>query len=534
MALVLVRLKLALLRAALARADIRGTVGFVFAGVLAAAFGVLGGFLLALLRFVNDDAATTATTAAFAIVLLIWTLGPVVTLGSDGTLPPERLASFPLTARQLMPGLLLASICGFGGLATVFTLAGAVVGLASGPVTLVVIALAAGAELAICVVASRLLGTLLSGAARTRRWRDVALLIGPLAGLAINLGGQVVARSAFPTGAGPSGSRAWDVTRLVLQVLPSGPPALAAGYARSGHLGRAFVALLSSAALVALGMFAWHRALVKTMTSGGVGSSDTARRQTSLFPWFARFLPRNRLGAVAARELRLSWRDPRQRAALFGGLFAPAILMLSLRTVSSTAPSIVLFAAAPAYFLGAGATNMFGYDGRAVTSNAAAPGDPAHDLWGKIVARAITSALVTAVALPVVVWRAGTAERAIDALALALATFAFSTGGAAVFSVRSPVAMPDSSTNVFSVGSAGQGLAAAGSALILMFVSAVLFVPIIVALVLADALGVRVAVDLLALAVGAASLAFGTRYASQHIRAHLPELIAAVGYAPST
>lgn len=526
MALVIVRLKLALLRGSLRKAKVQGLIGVVFALLLAIGVGATGGLLFATVRFASAPAATDLTIAAFAVVFFVWLLGPVVTAASDGTLPPERLAPFPLSARQLMPGLVLASGAGFGGLCTALVLAGAFVGLAPPTGLALVTALALVAQFVACVVFSRLLSTAISSAARRRRGRDLALVIGPLLALGLNLGLQVILRSTFD----PANPRSADLTlwrsiRPFLAALPSGPPALAAGLAREGNSLGALVALVASVVVSTAGVVVWHRVLVRTLTSAGGSASDRSRPARPLFPWFASWLPRNRVGAVAARELRLTWRDPRQRAALFGSIFAPVLLLFSLRTLSSVESGIVLLGIAPALFIAIGSANLWGYDGRAAWTDAIATGDRRDDVIGKVIARALVGGVLSVIAIAALALRVRSGARVGEALALGVGAFGLACGVAVVLAVRNPYPMPESTSNVFSSGSSGQGFGQASVALGLLFGSALVVIPVGALLSDLQSSTLRAAVAVLFMVFGVAVLGAGIESAGNHLRHRAPEVL---------
>lgn len=528
MAWVLVRLKLVLLRAGLRTAGIQGTLGAVFALVLALTIGGLGGGLFVAAQLLDARDATDATAGGFALLLIVWALGPIITAGAEGTLEPHRLSLFPLSARQLLPGLLLAALVGFGGVATVLILFGAVIGMAPASPLVVVTIAAAACQLLLCASMSRLLATAISGAARSRRWRDLALILGPLTALALNVGLQFVSRS-FQDGRGVSGrsSPVIDSARVFVRFLPSGPAALAMGSAREGRVLLALVSLAGAAILVVAVTALWGRTLRRVLTSapasGSLASGAAAR---PLIPAWAPFLPRGRVGAVAAKELRLTWRDPRQRVAAFSSVFAGAIPLISLRVLSIGSGRVVLLAAVPAFLFGASACNQYGFDGPAHWTNVAVGGRAGDDLLGKNIARTVIAVpLVVVVALALSVL-AGDGSYLPAALALAVGAFGITLGLGNLVSIVAPIALPDSPTNVFSSGNAGQGLAAGGPALAVLLVSAVLLVPLALPLALATGSLARAALSLLALVVGAGAWFLGWRSAAKRLVGREPELLA--------
>jgi ABC-2 type transport system permease protein len=528
---VLLRLKLRLLWAGLRTGGGRGAVGFVLALLWSLVAGVVIGGLFVLARTLDARPATDATAIAFAVVLLGWVLGPVVVAGSEGTLESDRLALFPLSRRQLMPGLLLAAVAGFGGLATVLILVGAVIGMAApSPLALVTVA-AAACHLLLCAGLSRLVTTAISGAVRTRRWRDVALFAGPLLGLSVNVAIQVLTRAAIPTEPGQPGHAAGLVRGIatVARFFPSAPAALAIGYARAGRIGLALLSLVAAAALVVGVVALWGRVLDRVLTSAGTrGGRLRGEARRPLIPRWLPFLPANRLGAVAAKELRLTWRDPRQRAALLAAMFIGFVPAFSLRVFTSTNPRLALAAALPAYALASTATNQYGYDGAAHWTNVAAGDDPAADLGGKNLARLVITAPFVALLAAVAVWRASSLAYLVPGVALAAGAFGMNLGFADIASVVAPLPMPDNPSNVFSAGNSGRGLAAVGPTLGVLFGGLVFSAPLLIVLLVTSSPAVLSLASMGCVLWGAGGWWLGFGYAVRRSLPRQPELLAAL------
>jgi len=467
-AFVLVRLKLALVAAGLRTAGIAGLLGMLLTVTSAVAMGGIGAVLFGLVRFASEQAAMEAAVAGFGVVLLVWALGPIVTATSDGTLDVDRLALLPLSAPQLMPGLLGSALAGFGGLATVLTFAGAFVGLAPLSPLAVVTALAVALELATCATCGRLLGTVISGAARNRRWRDVALFAGPMIAIGTNVLIQLALRRSAPSGgAGTVALEDNPIARALLvtaRLLPSGPAAMAAGFARAGRTLPAVAALIAGALVLFAALALWHAALERTLASSGSGTSARARRRggahrpRDLFPAAVAWaLPGNRVGAVAAKELRVMGRDPRQRMAAMSSVFIVVMAFFSMQDTMVGTPRGVLFAIVPAYAATLTGINLYGFDGTAHWLNVAAGDDVRSDILGKWLARLLTIVPVMVLVAWYLVARAGSAAYLAPGLALALAVVGTSFGLGSVVSVRLPFPMPTSRTNVFSSGNSGRG-----------------------------------------------------------------------------
>lgn len=530
---VLVRLKLTLLRAGLRSSGVRGILGAVFSLVISVVVGVLGGATFFALRFVdNGRAATDATAGAFALLLLVWVLGPIVAAGAEGTLEPDRLALFPLRPSELMPGLLLAALVGFGGLCTVLVLTGAIAGMApASPLALVTVA-AVVAELLLCASVSRCVSTAISGAVRSRRWRDVVLFVGPLVALSLNLTLQLVTRSVAPTdGSGrPHGSAALHAAGVVARLLPSGPAALAIGFARDGRLLAAFAALAGALALPVVFVALWGRVLTRVLTSASGGSGARASAgAASLVPRWLPLLPRTRVGAVAAKELRLTWRDPRQRAAVLSATFAGLVPAISFRVLSSGDAKVVLVAALPAYVLGANTTNLYGFDGQAHWANVAAGDDARSDLLGKSLARALVALPLFLVVLGGLAAKVGDVRYVAAAFGLAAAGFGTNLGLGTIASVISPLPLPDNAANVFSAGNTGRGLAAAGPSLAVLFGGLILLAPVLVPMLVVTGTARLAGLGEFGVVYGFVGWRLGLGLAVRHSQHRQPELLEALG-----
>jgi ABC-2 type transport system permease protein len=536
-ALVVVRLKLALLAAGMRSVGITGLLSTLFAIVLAVAFGGIGALLFALVRTLPDQPAMEAAVGGFALLLVLWTLGPVVTSTSDGTLDVDKLTLFPLAARQLMPGLLGGALVGFGGLATVLTLAGAFAGLAPLSPLALVTAVAVVLELAVCATCSRLVATTISGAVRTRRWRDVALFAGPAVALSLNLLFQIAFRTSVttPGDGGGAGVHTTPLVRALLlagRLLPSGPAAMAAGFARSGRVGPALGALVAGALVVFAGLALWHQVLERTLMSSSSSSSSSsaraARGDGDLFPALLRWLPPTRLGAVAAKEVRVMWRDPRQRVAQLTSLFIALFPLLSIRGLTVSSPAAVLFAAAPAYGLATTATTLYGFDGLAHWMNVAAGDDARSDLLGKWVARLVVFTPLVVVAATVLAVRAGSAAYVAPAIGLAAAAAGTGLGMGSVVSVRVPYPMPTSRSNVFATGGTGRGATAGIAALVVVAAQAMVLGPLVLGALLLDGPLGRLAVMAAGVAAGVGAARLGLSSAVRWSGPRQAELLAAL------
>lgn len=496
-------------------------IGLVL-GIIYAVPLALGGFVLLALVRGEPDLARPATTVVFTLLFLGWTVGPLLGFGSDETLDPARLSLLPLARRQLATGLLVASSVGIGALATAIVLAGAVVGLAPpGPGALVVVA-AVVVELALCILVARTLTTVLSGALRSRKGRDLTVLLGLFV--------AVVVPQSFGllTDIGRDGL---DTLATVLAWSPPGLAARAALAARAGDLEEALASLAGAVVVVGLLGWWWMASLERSLTTASpTGGPRAGRRAPGLFAPAWSWLPRDRLGAVAAKELRYYARDPRQRAGtLVWLLFAVAMPVGVALGGLDERPEIVLATCAFAAWGGLASLNQYGYEGGAHWMNVVAGTDVGVDLAGKNLALAAwETAVVAGVAVALAAVSGGWVWVPV-ALLLSLGVLGVVIGVGNVISARAPQPMPTSSSNLFAANT-GQGCTSGLFQLLAMVAQAVLLVPVVVAVAVAVVWwrpGLVLVVPLV-LAWGYLCWRTGLRHAVSWLTPRQPELLDAL------
>jgi len=526
----LVRLKLALVRGGLQAVGIRGRIAFGVAWVFAVCFGLLAGVGLTAVRVAPPERVGDIALMAFAVLFLGWVLGPLLGVASDATMDPDRLALLPLGPRQLIPGLLATSAVGFGGLFTLVVLAGAVVGFVPLSGAAVVTVAAIAVLFATCVTGSRLAVTALSGLARTRRGKDVAVAVAPLLALAFNVGLQLLSRRA---GEGRAVLTGWP--RLVAELLPSGPAALSVGAARQGHVVVALAWLAPAAGVLVGAGWLWGVLLerVLTVAEGRGGKADTAagarpRRSKDLFPRLLPFLPRTRMGAVAAKDLRMTWRDPRLRATYAALVFPVLAPIFVYGGHSRVEPALVFIPAGVMLPLGLQSLNELGIDGARYWTNVAAGDDIKADLLGKNLARAVVGSGFLVVALPLLAAATGGWSRLPAALGLAAVILGITVGTGNIASVAVPVPIPESRTNMWSSGSMGQGLALLGPTLLAMIVDGTMIVPFAIASFLVHDPRWVAALIVAEVAAGAGAWRAGLAIGVRRARGRMPELLEAL------
>jgi ABC-2 type transport system permease protein len=522
-----VRLKLRLLRNGLHIGQ--GAVLFAIGATGAAVLGLSGFVALAAAR--GDPVAPDLAIVVFAFATLGWTVLPILGFGNDETLDPQRLATLPLSRRQLVTGVLAASLLGVAPLATLVALSGAFVGLVHNAASAVLVAVAVAATLLLCVVASRTLVALLVPVLRSRRGRDFTILAVTLLGLTPPLLEMFAA----------SGAHGHDFQQTVLgiahrvRLTPFAWGGSAAADAARGHYLASASFLAAVGGLTAVLLWIWSRALERALTSSDAPASAPRpariRSSAGLIPRALPFLPRNRVGAVAAKDLRYFARDPRRRAPLIGALIVPAVALFASLSHGPTRPGSTTLLGLVAILPAAGLTlNQFGLDGAALWSTVAAGNDPRADLIGKNLASLLVMVpLATVSTFVCAAFTHGWAYLPLT-LGLAPAVFGVLLGVGDVMSVRVPYAMPDRRNPM--AFNPGQGCATMLAGFGALAIEGVLLVPVgllAFGLVTTQSLAVATIVTVaLANVYGATIWVTGRDIAWRTVWWRLPELLTAV------
>jgi ABC-2 type transport system permease protein len=517
-----VRLKLALLRGGLRRSTqqlVSGVLALVFLVPLAAAAAIalaVAGRTTAL-----GPLLATVTIAGLG---LVWLVGPPLLFGIDETLDPARLALLPLRRRDLVVGMLAASAIGVGPLCTVVVLVGVAAAVAPpGPGALLVVA-AVVAQFAVCLLQGRAVTTALATRLRSRRGRDLIGVVGGLVFLTLSQGPNLLTNVLDV-----EGTTLLEVAERVEAVAGFVPFAWAARAAVGAAAGETVAALgwlVATVAFAAALARWWTRALTRLVTESDQPRLRDAGANAPLFPSALRWLPRGRLGAAAARELRYYARENRYRVQTILAVVVGAGVVASAGLTLAGDPRVVLAATTAPTLFAVGGLNVFGAEGGATWLLVAVGGDHRADLTGKNLAGALLALALTltaAVALAVV---SGGWEYVPTAVALAAALVAVAYGVGNVTSVLAPFPQPE---NMFA-SSTGAGFRQTVSVFVGMLGIGLVALPILIATLVTALTTPRLlpAVAVGALGYGALVWWVGTRIAAARLRDRGPELLAAL------
>ncbi|MFG1941957.1 hypothetical protein [Nonomuraea sp. NPDC048826] len=512
--LLFAELKLRLLSGNL-RGDLARKLGFVLTLVAAVFTAGLGFLLMSLVRFAPPDVAADIVIVVFTLFLVSWMIVPLLVFGLDDTLDPARLALFPLPTGRMAVGMFTASATGVWPLASLIITVGALAGLASGIGGLLIGVLAVLLQFALCLVASRLVTTSLSGALRSRRGRDVlavaaigAVLLFQLPNLLLNsdLGNPMA------------------LLHSTAGVLRWTPPGMAAhAIADGGLLGLGELVVV--ALVVVAAAWLWIKALNRALVTPDQSNEAASVRRDSGF--VDRLLPDGPLAAVVTKELKYIRREPRYRVVWFTAVVVTAVLALSFSRVDGpTGPGVpIVLTATGGLMVALQLVNAFGIDGRSLWMNAVAIGSErglSVDLAGRHLANAMIAAPMLVVIAVATGLLTGSPEGIVWAVFAGLGSLGIGLGVGSVTSVLIPYTIPER-LNAFTGAAPGQGGQALASSMGAMVGISLLTLPFLVPMLFG-----LLWVCALAPFYGLAAEVYGRRLGARIGFARMPEVLAAV------
>lgn len=273
----------------------------------------------------------------FCVLAVGWVVLPVLTFGSDDLLDPARLVLLPLTGRQLVTVMGVGALIGVAPVATVVAALGLVPATASGPASAVIAVLSVLLLVVLCVSASRATTVALSGLLRSRRGRDLGVVVTAAVALLFQLVNpliQIMLRRGEP------GENALSGLAGPLRWTPPGLLAAAPGRSLPAAIG----SLLAVAVVIAVLVVVWERLLRRSLERPASGAARR-RRSTTLAPRGIP-LPPGRAGAITAKDLRYLGREPRRLVATITSTLLP-VLVIVLGPAALTGgrpPDLLVFA----------------------------------------------------------------------------------------------------------------------------------------------------------------------------------------------
>jgi ABC-2 type transport system permease protein len=387
MARVFVRLKLRLLRNGFSASP--GTAVLYGLGtLLAVGGGVILAVVLASTVGGTEKAGTVLPLVVFAFIWLIWIVGPLLNSSQgDQSIDPSRLEILPLSHSAQVRGLWVAGLVGPAALGTFIGAVGAAFATGLSALARVGTVLCAVLLVLMCVAWSRALAAAFTGALNSRRGRDLTVALSGLIGIVIYFASQRLSTEMSNLST-TSSAGGYDL----LAVLPPAALGRALAALKSGDWLLATGLMLWGAVGIGLALIVWRWALARRLDGGGAGGKTREAGRpigaSVLYPSWVPWLPRNPMGATAAKEMRYYlFRSTLQLQQLvLGTVFA---LLFAGRSLFDSDPGpmadylgalvlfVVLFQSAP---------NVFGIDNASASTYLLTGVKMSEVLAGKLVA----------------------------------------------------------------------------------------------------------------------------------------------------
>jgi ABC-2 type transport system permease protein len=394
----LLRLKLRLLVASLRRSPAQ-VVGLVLALVYALGTIVLVVAGLIALRFLPVDTAATAVVVFGSIVVLLYTLLPLV-LGIDDLLDPRSFALFGISTGRLSASLAVASIVGVPGLVITVIALATVTTWTRSPGGALLALVGAALVIVTCLLSSRIATSVAAFLLSSRRARDIAGLLGVLVLVALAPLVAALANVDWRTSA-------LDVLGSIADVAgwtPLGAAWSVPAEAAAGDAAAAVGKLVLALGWVGILALAW-RALVGVMLVTPIRQASP-RRYAGL-GWFDR-LPATPVGAIAARSLTYWLRDARYGVSLVVIPIIPIIMVVTLHIAGLPLDALALLPVPIAcLFLSWTIHNDVAFDNTAIWLHLAASTRGRDDRWGRVLPVLFVGAPVVVVGSILSAWAFG-------------------------------------------------------------------------------------------------------------------------------
>lgn len=445
------RLKLRLLANGIARSRAKAAL---IAGIIFCLFVLsvvyTGHFAL---RVVDPAWIEPVVISAFAVLIMVWAVAPLLVGMTDGTIDPSRLVHLPLPRRKLVSGLLASTLIGIVPIAVAIGLVGFLLvstSIVSALITLVAAFLALLLGSAVAQVGS----TSMSGLLQGRRTKDIAgAVLGVMA-----IGGGIFAQFGLQLLTKVELHQLQSFARIV-KWTPGGWLGQAVVFGRDGRTAWALLALLAGLAFVVVACAIWSKLLGRLMTtseSRAAGDANTGTLLSRGVRWFPGLSGPVR--AATARSLKSIRRDPRAWANIAGQL--PLLLIVGFPVAAlanSDQSQAVLFAGSVGLYAGMLNSNLFGYDGRSLWLDLVSSPNMKSVLWGKTLAHAlIIGPLLLLIVVGLAAYTGGW-RYVIAAIGIAAVAFGSVTSTLATGSVRYGMPMPEN-VNPFAGSGTGQGM----------------------------------------------------------------------------
>lgn len=510
------RLKLRLLRNSVRTTA--GTVALVLASLTALGVAIFGFLALASGRALDDHDARRLLVSLATTFTMAWVFGPLLTGGIDETVDPGRLALLPLTRRRIITGLTVAALIGPLPIGSAVALVGLPVGFLHANAGALVVLAAGPVLFAFAFAASRAVAITLARAQRSRRGRDVSVVIATLGFAVVWIGTQLI---------GSVNVDQVDTAVDVLRWLPPGLVAQAVIDASRGDLAPALARLAVTAACIPPLLWWWASGIDRLLVEPPPSHAGRVRAAAGGRTLVGR-LPATATGAAIAKELHYLARSPMRRSQLLvQTLMGTALAAVQVLRGFSADDAVLLMPLAVS-FVALGSTNLLGPDGASSWFESVLGVPVRTRLVARQVAAATGALVPLALATIVLALIAGSAADVPLMVGVTLAGVIAVMGTASIGSVLVPIPVPDTGNPFSRRAPEGTGCTAGLMGMAVLALTGVVLSPLAIAVVLVHghALTAQLAVVAGGLLYGLLVWAIGTAVGARLLASREPEVVA--------
>jgi ABC-2 type transport system permease protein len=393
----------------------------------------------------------------FALYVL-WAILPLLQYTLNEGLDVTRLQTYPVTRAEQMVALVLVTLLDVSTLFIAALFVAILAGWSAGPIAIALTVAALVVAYVHIVSLSQLVLATLMGLLRSRRYRDLSIILFAFFGAACSFSGQIISYLLRGSGTDLASLASLPVVGY-LQWTPPGMAAQVIVRANEGAYTEAALWLLALVALVPVVVALWAFTLDRGITTAEAGGAARrgrgaapravatsaapvrrARRRRSLLPAPAL--------AIAGKDLRYFWRDPQLKATTLSSLLILVFIFLPRLTAGPGAfrpgtgffgAYLVLVAPIPAIFLALNLSlNAFGLERQAAQTLFLFPVRPLHVLWGKNLAVAFVASAALLISTLGLAALSGQWSEVPIALAVGLAGMLVTLGCGNVISILLP------------------------------------------------------------------------------------------------
>lgn len=279
--------------------------------------------------FLRDapDLVVPSTILGFSALMIAWPIASLLISGGGALSDAGRFALFPVTARQLIPGMLVAGLFGMGAVATIGLLLGYLLAWSFQVVPFLAALIAAVIGMFTCLLLARTITAAFSSALQRRRYRESAALVMFLGILGLSYGIQVFA--GLLTNSLENGA-VFEVSGItnIVGWTPFGWVWSFPAHVYQGEwllaVAKLVLALLFALVLARAWAIFLDRDLTSPLEVGG--DSQRVKKKSPLDG----ILPATPAGAIARRSLRYWRRDSRRFMQLLAVFIMPLLVFLPL------------------------------------------------------------------------------------------------------------------------------------------------------------------------------------------------------------